>query len=97
MAARMQAGNRPGGARFAQFKLVLLGTAHLRPLHSVRLTQERRISGRKELARPAIRESEHASTGAACDKRLTGTSGPIRRLQGIDHRRSIPDTDDRTG
>ena len=31
MAARAQQGGRPGGARFAQFKLVLLG-AHMKTL-----------------------------------------------------------------
>jgi hypothetical protein len=35
MAARMQQGGRPGGARFAQFKLVLLGAL----LYSLRVNQ----------------------------------------------------------
>jgi hypothetical protein len=33
MSARQQQMGRPGGARFAQFKLVLLGMPNLRPMH----------------------------------------------------------------
>lgn len=58
MAARMQQGGRPGGARFAQFKLVLLGKALTisSTWRDRQLTSRRRVCCRKEFTGPPIRK-----------------------------------------
>ncbi len=59
MATRPQHGGRPGGARFAQFKLVLLGMLlDVRGDKELRLTTCRRVGGRKELPCTQIRQSK---------------------------------------
>lgn len=51
MAQRMQQGGRPGGARFAQFKLVLLGVYRLEENALVCRTNTAQASPRSERAR----------------------------------------------
>ena len=47
MASRMGPGGRPGGARFAQFKLVLLGSPLIQTYRNAELTRSRRVCRRE--------------------------------------------------
>jgi hypothetical protein len=94
----MQQGGRPGGARFAQFKLVLLGMAlRVDRVRAISLTPCRRVGGRKELTGTAVCEGKTGTIPTSPeDKHAEGAAvGPIRRLPRIHNRRRIPHTDDR--
>lgn len=88
MAARMQQGGRPGGARFAQFKLVLLGTYTRSPCGALEDADMPQASLLSESPRSSSASLKYADKHLVCSKAHTSLLIYVRQDQFDDYRES---------
>lgn len=100
MAARVQQGGRPGGTRFAQFKLVLLGKLMIdapRVLTRFWLTYTIGESAVGKVQRRCLHTQQVPTNTTSEFASTTIRQRPVRRLSRIHYRRSFPHSNHRAG